>query len=62
MSPKELSKFPSVPVGASPTVMQVPMDQQEEMSFDTLKKRDCTDKDKWRTCADACESVTAIIL
>ena len=48
MSPKGLSKSPSVPVGAVPTVMQVPMDLQEEMSFDSLKKRDCADKDKWR--------------
>ena len=41
--------------------MQVPMEQHEELSFDALKKRDCADKDKWRTFADACESVTAIV-
>ena len=48
MSPKGLSKSPSVPVGAVPIVMQVPMDQHEELLFDTLKKRDCADKDKCR--------------
>ena len=47
-------------MGAVPTVMQVPMDQQEEMSFDTLKKRDCTDKDKWRKGVWGCTYVRAV--
>ena len=37
------------------------MDQHEELLFDALKKRDCIDKDKWRTFVVACESVTAIV-
>ena len=57
MSPKGLSKSPSVPVGTVPTVMQVPMDLHEELSFDTLKKRDCADKDKWMTGVCGCTYV-----
>ena len=60
MSPKGLSKSPSVPVGTAPTVMQVPMDQHEELSFDTLKKRDCAGKDKWRKGVCGCAYVHAV--
>ena len=60
MSPKGLSKSLLVSVGAAPTVMQVPMDRHEELLFDTLKKRDCADKDKWRKGVWGCMYVCAV--